>query len=209
MKRTCFLFVLSAALLSCPCVTWAQNTGKETKGLSHYLAVDVALCYMDGEIYETFSRRTGPEIGLGYRMVVPVAEKWSLIPGVGIHAESVAFGYSGPFLTIQSDLYFSAGYHFGFLGTGASFSLGPNLSYYILPDEYYIDADPHDARNGKRIYKNCNLSLRPEIMFEGQGRWIYGLGMTIGLFNQRNTYEEFTTYNSRAHYLRVILACRL
>ena len=201
MKRYLLLFLLFTSL-----VAYAQE-GTGHNNARHYLLADGAICMLDGKIHEPLISRLGPELGLGYRVDIPVSGAWSIIPGAGVHTEVLGlFNYAASEISIQSDVYCAAGYHFVVNEVNAVFSIGPNLSYFIHPTYYYIDSEPLDARNGKEVYNRFNLSLRPEIMFQGSGHWIYGLGMNIGLLNQRKKYEEFATYNSRVHYLRFIVA---
>lgn len=173
----------------------------------HYLMFDGAICYSDGGGYAQFLARVGPELGIGYRADISISEKWSVIPGAGIHSELLFI--PSPCITAQTDLFCAAGYHYDVEGVNTVFSFGPNLSYHLIPGRYYIDADPWDVRNGNPIFRRANLSFRTEVFYEGRGRWFYGFGLNIGVHNQRAQYEEFDGGNSRVHYFRVIFGYRL
>lgn len=196
-------FVLIFLFASAICVEAKTNT----KGVHCFITGDIGTTFCDGAVHKSFLRRIGVESGVGFRTDIPFDEKWSFIPGVGIHAEQTAWR-SNPIM-LQFDTFCSVGYNYKAGDKTVIISFGPNLSYVLVPTCYYIDADPTDLRNGKEIYNRLNVSARPEILIEGSGHWYHGFGMVIGLHNQHVQYDDFESYNSREHFFRIMVGFRL
>lgn len=135
---------------------------------------------------------------IAYGLDIKLAEAWSLMPGVGLRAQtqSVLGMYSiGGDVDIMTaaDAFCALRYHFPVKTGEIVFGLGPDVSRLIWQDAYYIDADPGDPRNGKQKFYKFDYGVQPSITFRKGKHWQFGLEANIGLRNMRIPYEfEYT-----------------
>ena len=84
--------------------------------------------------------------------------------------------------------------------------LGPQFSYMVSPDTYYIDADPNDPRDGKEKFKRWDIGLQPSIVFQSGRHWQWGFEASVGLRNMLRQYPEYSVSGS-VHLHNIMFIC--
>lgn len=154
----------------------------------------------------------GITLRVAYGLDCPLADSWSLMPGVGVRTQASDvrhWGWDGGDLDSmsQADFFLTLRYHLeNGDGSRTILGLGPACSYMIAPDKYYIDADPWDPLGGKEKFKRFDLGLQPSLTFLRGKHFQWGFEANIGLLNALRPYPEFhQTGSVHLHYL--ILTC--
>ncbi len=153
----------------------------------------------------------GAVLRLSYGLDVKLSDKWSLMPGAGIRTqigEINHFRWVGgdPDIMDMADFFCQARYHFVSANTRVVIGLGPQISYMVSPDTYYIDADPDDQRNGKEKFKQWDIGLQPKIVFQTGKHWQWGLEAYIGLRNMLRQYSEYNISGS-VYFYNIMFFC--
>lgn len=152
----------------------------------------------------------GAVLRLSYGLDVRMGERWSLMPGAGLRSqlgEVNHIGWDGgdPEGMSMADVFCQARCHLDAEGTGVVIGLGPQVSYMVVPDTYYIDADPFDPRNGKEKFKKWDIGLQPGIVFQRGKHFQWGFEASVGLRNMLRQYPDCNVSGSvRLHYLLLV-----
>nr|MCR5548227.1 PorT family protein [Bacteroidales bacterium] len=138
----------------------------------------------------------GAVLRLSYGLDVRIGENWSVMPGAGLrtqHGNVNMLGALGADFDDMSmaDVFCQARYHFEADGIAMVVYAGPQFSYMVSNDRYYIDADPSDPRNGKEKFKTWDIALQPGIIFRSGKHWQWGFEASVGLRNMRRQYPEY------------------
>ena len=200
MKR--FLAIVLFLLAASP--VWAQKPSSR-RLLENNLMIAAGL------FGETGNRANdvfpGAVLRLSYGLDVRVGESWSVMPGAGIRtqlAEVNHIGWDGgdPDGMSLADVFCQVRYHFVIEGTRIVAGLGPQYSFVVLPDTYYIDADPWDPRNGKEKFEKWDIGLQPSLVFQRGNHFQWGFEASVGLRNMLRQYSEYNVTGSvHLHYL--------
>ena len=143
----------------------------------------------------------GAVLRLSYGLDVRLDDRWSVMPGAGIRSqlgEVNHIGYVGgdPEGMSMADVFCQARYRFESEGIGMVVGLGPQFSYMVSPDTYYIDADPNDPRSGKEKFKSWDIGLQPSLVFRSGKHWQWGFEASVGLRNMLRQYPAYDVTGS-------------
>lgn len=134
---------------------------------------------------------------LSYGLDVRLGENWSVMPGAGIRSQigevnliKVPPGEDREDMSM-ADVFCQARYHFEAVGKAMVAYIGPQFSYMVSNDRYYIDADPSDPRGGKEKFKTWDIALQPGIIFRSGKHWQWGFEASVGLRNMLRQYPEY------------------
>ena len=138
----------------------------------------------------------GAVLRLSYGLDLQVGDKWSVMPGAGFRAQlgnANRIGYVGGDMEEMSmaDVFCQVRYRLDSEGTRTVLYLGPQVSYMVSPDTYYIDWDPSDPRNLKEKFLRWDVSLQPGIIFQRGKHWQWGFEASVGLRNMLRQYPEY------------------
>ena len=156
----------------------------------------------------------GLVLRLSYGLDVSISDQWSVMPGVGIRTQMAKvneIGWDGgdPDGMSMADVFFQARYHFVSGRARVVLGLGPQFSYMVQPDKYYIDADPFDPRGGKEKFKKWDISLQPSLVLQDGRHWQWGFEASVGLRNMMRPYPEYNVSGSvHLHYLALFFGWR-
>ena len=204
MKR--ILFVTIAMLVA---VTTSAQQKVAHKQLESNLMIGAGLFGETGnKASDVFP---GAVLRLSYGLDVKLGDKWSLMPGAGIRAqlgEVNHIGWDGgdPDGMSMADAFCQARYHFESEGSKMVVGLGPQFSYMVSPDTYFIDADPNDPRSGKEKFERWDIGLQPSIVFESGKHWQWGFEASVGLRNMLRQYPEYNVAGS-VHLHNIMFIC--
>lgn len=206
MKKT----IMGILLLSVSAVTQAQIPPAE-KRLQSEVGLATGLFMETGTRNDQFP---GAVLRLSYGLDVRLHEKWSLMPGAGIRTqlgEINHFGWDGgnPDGMTMADAFCQARYHFVSDGSRLILGLGPQVSYMLVPDMYYVDADPNDSKNGKPKFKNWDFALQPSFMVRTANHWKWGIEASIGLRNMLKQYPQYKVSGSTRFVNLMVSCCRV
>ena len=153
----------------------------------------------------------GAVLRLSYGLDVKLTDKWSLMPGAGIRAQLGEVNHIGwvgddPEGMAMADLFFQARYHFVSADTKTVIGLGPQFSYMVSPDTYYVDADPNDPRNGKEKFERWDIGLQPSVVFQRRKHWQWGFEASVGLRNMLRQYPE-NNVSGNVHLHNLMFIC--
>ena len=204
MKR----LILTTIALVVATASWAQGPGSYKKVENNFLIGTGLFGETGNRAQRVFP---GAVLRLSYGLDVRVSEPWSVMPGVGIRAqlgEINHFGWVGgdPDGMAMADVFCQVRYHFVTEGTRMVVGLGPQCSYMVCPDTYYIDADPSDPRNGKEKFKKWDIGLQPSIVFLSRGHFQWGIEASVGLRNMLRQYPEYDV-TGRVHLHNIMFIC--
>ena len=137
----------------------------------------------------------GATLRLSYGLDARLGSNWSLMPGAGLRAQTGSligmFGVGGDTdLLTCADAFLTLRYHLDTDHLGIVFGLGPDVSYVLYQNPYYVDADPDHPRNGLKKYKDFDFGIQPSVMFRMGKHFQWGLEAIIGLRNMRIQYPD-------------------
>ena len=138
----------------------------------------------------------GAVLRLSYGLDVRVGDKWSVMPGAGIRTQlgnvnmigSVGGDMEG---MSMADFFCQVRCRFGAERTRTVLYLGPQISYMVSPDTYYIDWAPSDPRNQKETVLRWDVGLQPGIIFQRGKHWQWGIEASVGLRNMLRQYPGY------------------
>lgn len=165
----------------------------------------------DGFI-DIVDQEPGVVLKFSYGLDIPVAGSWSVLPGIGLRDQAAdirhARWYGGdPDGLLYADVFTLARWHFTSAdGTRTVFCIGPDLSYELSKETYYIDADPWDDLSGKRKYKPWDIGLLAGIAFEKGSHWQFGAETCLGLRNLLIQYPDLYRTGTR-HFHTLMFTC--
>ena len=138
----------------------------------------------------------GAVLRLSYGLDVQVGEKWSVMPGAGIRTQlgnvNMIGAVGGDMEGMSmADVFCQVRYRLEPEGTRTVLYLGPQLSYMVSPDTYYIDWDPSDPRTQKEKFLRWDVGLQPGIIFQRGKHWQWGFEASIGLRNMLRPYPGY------------------
>lgn len=202
MKRIVSVFILcfTLAVLG-TCAVSAQE--RFSKPLESDIRLGAGLFAETGN----HADKPGLALRVSYGLDIKINDRWSLMPGAGLKTQVSDirhFGWVGGDLDQMSvaDLFLDVRYR---AAGKAVFSLGPQVSYMIYPDTYYVDADPSDPLNGKEKFYRWDIGLRPGLVFNvGEHRY-WGFEALIGLRNMMRFYDFDTASPGTIHLHNIIL----
>lgn len=203
MKR--YIHILSALLLS-------VAASAQEKAVQSSFMIGAGLFGETGSSAENVF--PGAVLRLSYGLDVKVSETWSVMPGAGYRIQLGEINHIGwvggdPTGMEMADIFCQARYHFGSGGHSTVAGLGPQFSYMVLPDTYYIDADPNDPRNGKETFGKWDIALQPCIIFQRGKHWQWGFEASVGLRNMLRQYPEYNVSRTvRLHNLMLVCGWR-
>ena len=91
----------------------------------------------------------------------------------------------------MADFFCQARYHFKSNAGEMVIALGPQFSYMVLPDRYYIDADPNDPRSNKEKFLKRDIGLQPSVVIQKGKHFQCGIEASVGLRNMLRQYPEY------------------
>ena len=143
----------------------------------------------------------GLSLRLSYGLDLRLGETWSVMPGAGIQARQAEInllGWEGgdPDGLAMADVFCQLRYHYEWEGTDMVFGLGPQVFRVIVPDHYYIDADPNDPRDGKEKFEKWDIGLQPTLIFQTRKHFQWGFEANVGLRNMLRQYPEYNVTGS-------------
>ncbi|MCR5759302.1 MAG: hypothetical protein K6G39_02995 [Bacteroidales bacterium] len=157
----------------------------------------------------SYGSNPGAVLRVSYGLDFRLDDKWSVMPGAGLRAQLSDIRHfmwvgGDPDGMALADAFIVCRYHFETDGTRMVVGLGPALSYMVLKDTYYVDADPNDPRNGKEKFNRFDLGLQPSVTFLRGKHFQWGFEGSIGLLNAMRQYPEYNRTGSiHLHYLAV------
>ncbi|MBR1538183.1 MAG: hypothetical protein IJ636_01605, partial [Bacteroidales bacterium] len=130
---------------------------------------------------------------ISYGLDIRTGERWSLMPGAGVRVQTASllgmFAIGGDIdVMAAADAFCVLRYHIPVGEDQIIIGLGPDVSF-LSRDNYYIDADPMDPRNGLPKFYRFDYGLQPSITFRTGKHWQWGLEANFGLRNMRIPYE--------------------
>jgi len=153
----------------------------------------------------------GTTLRLSYGLDTRLGGNMSLMPGAGIRAQTASligmFAIGGDTdLMACADVFLSLRYHLDTERLGIVFGLGPDVSYVLYQNPYYVDADLNHPRDGLKKFKDFDFGIQPSVTFRMGSHFQWGLEAIIGLRNMRIQYPNAGVYGST--YLHaVMLTC--
>lgn len=207
MKR--ILFLIAAVLVS---VAASAQQNASWKRLESNIMIGAGLFGETGN--KASNVFPGAVLRMSYGLDVKLGDKWSLMPGAGIRAQLGEVNHIGwvggdPDGMSMADVFCQARYHFESNGVNMVVGLGPQFSYMVSPDTYYIDADPNDPRGGKEKFERWDIGLQPSIVFQSGKHWQWGFEASVGLRNMLRQYPEYNvTGNVHLHNIMFICGWR-
>ena len=133
---------------------------------------------------------------IGYGLNYYLAENWSIMPGVsyrtvfddpskgdidGIGSDDCSF----------IDVPVLLQYHQHARGEkGFVAELGPVFSFLTSNSTYYVDADPQDELNDKKMYKSFDFGIQPGVYYQTGKHWRFGVQAHIGFCNMLKKYPR-------------------
>ena len=159
----------------------------------------------DGRI--DMDQEPGIVLKLSYGLDIPIAGAWSVLPGIGLRtqvADIRHFAWKGgdPDGLAYADAFLLTRYHLpSSTGSRIAIHIGPDISYELTKENYYIDWDPSDPISGKRKYKPWDLGLLTGLTFSKGPHWQFGAEANIGLRNLLIQYPAQPTVNRHFHTL--------
>lgn len=183
MKRK--MIILLAAL----CFALTGNAQKKTIEHNFYLGVGVANM-MEGGVYYASC--------VGYGLNYYLSPHWSVMPGVGYRGR-----FGNPFASAMIGKEY---YDCSFLDVpvlvqyhqhaseenGWVAELGPVFSILASNDYHYVDADPTDELNGKKVYRNFDFGIQPGIYYQVGKHWRFGVQAHVGFLNIVKKYPNMS-----------------
>lgn len=153
----------------------------------------------------------GLALRLSYGLDFQLSEKWSVMPGAGVFARQGEINHLGwvggdPEGMTMVDAFCQLRYHFESQGDRIVLGLGPQFSYMISPDRYYIDADPNDPLGGKEKFEKWDIGLQPSLIFQTGKRFQWGFEANVGLRNMLHQYPEYNV-TGRVHLHNLMFIC--
>ena len=159
----------------------------------------------DGRI--DIDQEPGIALKLSYGLDIPVAGAWSALPGIGLRAQvadirHIAWKGGDPDGLAYADAFLLARYHITpSSGSSIALHIGPDISYELSKEDYYIDWDPKDPMSGKRKYKPWDFGLLTGLTFEKGPHWQFGAEACLGLRNLLIQYPGQPVVNRHLHTL--------
>ena len=205
MKR---LIIIATLLVFSVCQASAQED-------QSWKRVENNVMFGAGLFGETGSRARdvfpGAVLRLSYGLDVRLGERWSVMPGAGIRTQLGEVNHIGwvggdPEGMSMADVFCQARYHSVLDGTVMVVGLGPQVSYMVSPDTYYIDADPNDPLNQKEKFERWDFGLQPSIVFQSGNHWQWGFEASVGLRNMLRQYPEYNVTGS-VHLHNLMFIC--
>lgn len=170
---------------------FAQEQGARKK-LEHNIQLGTGVHFETGSNAKSF-HNVGSGFQLSYGMDVSLSDKWSLMPGIGFRGcfPILPFYYVGGDFDgmAYADLSLSLRYHKP--ASNVIFGLVPVVSYMVVPDTYYVDADPSDPLNGKETFNRADFGVRPSMTFRHGRHFQWGVEAHIGILNAMRQYPEY------------------
>ena len=153
----------------------------------------------------------GLSLRLSYGLDFRLDEKWSVMPGAGVFARQGEINHLGwvggdPESMTMADAFCQLRYHFEAQGDRIVLGFGPQFSYMISPDHYYIDADPNDPLGGKERFEKWDIGLQPSLIFQTGKRFQWGFEANVGLRNMLHQYPEYDV-TGRVHLHNLMFIC--
>lgn len=219
MKSRLVIASLLIVALFAGAPAFAQSEGGQP-GLEHNLMISA------GMFAETGSSSTvelpGLALRVSYGLGIPIAEKWSLMPGAGVKGQMADFFHSGWFGYIGSgnhsmvmgDLFCSARYHVDGKRWQIVYGLGPQVLYIIVPDNYPYSVRPNpnhenpiDPISGQETFHRWGLALMPSVVFQRGEHWQWGFEASIGLNNMMVQYPDHSRLTGSIYLHNLLFTC--
>ena len=203
MKR---LIVTLALLAMSICLVSAQEN-TSWKRLENNIILGGGLFLESGS--QSYGNNPGAVLRVSYGLDVRLQEKWSIMPGAGLRAQLGDIRHfpskgGDPDGMAMADVFIVGRYHIASGKSRIVLGLGPALSYMVMPDKYYIDADPSDPLNKKEKFHRFDLGFQPSVTFRHGKHFQWGFEGSIGLLNAMRQYPEYNRQGSiHLHYLAV------
>ncbi len=184
------LLLLTVLLLAAH-TGFAQDQGGRKK-VEHNIQLGTGVHFETGSNAKTF-HNAGAALQLSYGLDVSLSDKWSLMPGVGFRgcfATPAFFLEGGDFDGMAyADVSLSLRYHKP--ASKVVFGIAPVVSYLLVPDVYYVDADPTDSLNGEETFNRTDFGIRPSVTFRAGRHFQWGVEAHIGVLNAMRQYPEY------------------
>lgn len=147
----------------------------------------------------------GVSASVSYGMDIFVLPRLSVMPTIGVRAESESLPRSGWDEDVDFndfgfiDLSVAARLHLGYGKSGVTLGLAPCFSFTVDPDEYKrvntVDGN-HRKPEGDKLC-SYDLSLMPSVCFEPCRHFGFGVKGNIGVRDSWKKYPEYDNDNSR------------
>ena len=210
MKNALFIFVAALTFWATAPFSYAQNLAPRKQFESNF-DIGTGLFVETGNAGSR--EKPGLALRLSYGLDIALDGKWSLMPGFGTKAQLSEFFHSGLFGYVGGDddemligdVFCLARYRYQLIdGKTAVVGLGPQISYMIVPDRYYYDADPRDPINNKEKFHRWDIGLQPSFVILSGRHFQWGLNAVIGLRNMMLQYP-YHSWTTGSIYLHNIL----
>ena len=170
-----------------------------------FLQTGVGICMESN--HTNWESYVGPLLELDLHAIKHIMRELSVLPRIGIKAGITGFQAYNPMLGIHAGC--SIGYRYETFNTPMMVSLGPTLSYWMVPMRYHFSFGDENTLEGKSVYKRFTFSLRPEITVFSRNRWTWGFAGSIGLGNAVERYSDEETRKASLYSLQFIVGYRL
>lgn len=118
---------------------------------------------------------------IGYGLNYYLAENWSIMPGVS-YRTVFEDPFKGDVVGVESDdcsfidVPVLLQYHQHARGEkGFVAELGPVFSFLTSNSTHYVDADPQDELNHKKMYKSFDFGIQPGVYYQTGKHWRFGV----------------------------------
>ena len=196
MKKTLLFALLCWIYLTVVSVK-AEPLTTSTR-ITHSVQSGIGICWEGG--HSNWESYIGPIIVLNYRIDIPLSSCWSLCPGFGANTGMTGYAAYNPFTSLQACC--SVAYHYLTYDVPMFVSVGPALSYMVIPMRYHYSDGGNHPLNGKEVYKRALMSIRSEITFCNSNHWHWGLTGEIGLGNAIKHYPGIDTPQASLYSLQ-------
>ena len=169
---------------------FAQEQGTRKK-LEHNIRLGTGVSFETGSHAKSYQNLSAA-VQLAYGLDVFLSERFSLMPEVGLRAGMPVFlfaegaDFDG---MAYADLSLSLRYHKP--ASNVIYGLAPVVSYMVVPDTYYVDADPSDPLNRKETFNRADFGVRPSMTFRHGRHFQCGVEAHIGILNAMRQYPEY------------------
>lgn len=210
MKNALFFFVAALTFWATAPFSYAQNLAPRKQFESNF-DIGTGLFMETGNAGSR--EKPGLALRVSYGLDIALDNNWSLMPGVATKEQvsnflhSDLFGYDGGDGDdmVTGELFCLARYRYQLIdGKTAVVGLGPQISYMMVPDRYYYDADPWDPINNKEKFHRWDIGLQPSFVILSGRHFQWGFNAVIGLRNMMLQYP-YHNLSTGSIYLNNVL----
>lgn len=191
MRNTyrCFFVGLLLLVVSLPLSAQSDN---DKEGIRHEVQLSAgSFIENDNSKYEI-----GPALGLSYGLDIPIKNRWSIMPGVGINIQFAPLssmymkGGSADSMSL-AELFCMLRYELPFCGITV-LECGPAFMGVIINQRYdSIIGYPDYPLEGEEKFNRFDVGLRLGVTFRKGKHFQWGIGSYTGFLNMYKYYPEY------------------